>query len=755
MTVTYNSTTTTYDSTTVSYNGGEPQGRVTAFKVEIMFTSGYTDVTAYHDWHTPTVIKRGRNSVLDVAQPGTLSLTLFNNDGRFTPASTSPYYPNVRPNVRIRVTVNGSIRFTGYIDDWIPVYPSETDSEVRVQINATDRSRLLSRHILDSTYTETVRMYQPTSSIWQWDAAGAICADVMGNRDASYLEKPVKATYNGSFGTNTYSEAGPTRVSSGVRLQPGVTATSGVLSDTGDNAGWIVRLPPDLDFSLSTSHSWSLGFWAKFDSMYDDLGSLGGTDRYKMVIAQGAGFDQWQVKVESADGVAGKVWVTDNNGALTGSATIAALTGDWHYWMIVWTDTNYIQVWRDAVKIVETYPPTPSPNPVKVGLFGLTGPGWGSVFWHPDVTVASVTYAGHAYSSSDIAVFYHSSLTGFSGETTWERAKRLFTIAGLGVGTYLADTGPDAHYGSAHATHGPLDTGGKTVLALGQETAQAERGLFFISPDGIVRMADRYARAMSSTPDAVFDQEADTSGTDYSAPLRDAQIVNKVTVTTALGGSATAVDYDSITANSGTLASAITLGLDTAAQAADYANWVVSQFATPFPRIDQITIDMLTSPTDGIHTAALNLDIGSRIQVTGLPAGSVSTIFEGYIEGFTEVYSSTEASITVDTSPVTPGEIILDDEVLGRLAANGEATGGLYVTSTTFSVGCDPGFSWDAADLPYDIQIGSEQMTVTWANAPSYGHQILQVTRGVNGTTPTAHNGGSEVSIVGDIVLGY
>ncbi len=43
MTITYNSTTTTYDSTTVAYNGGAPQGRPTAFKVEIMFTSGYTD----------------------------------------------------------------------------------------------------------------------------------------------------------------------------------------------------------------------------------------------------------------------------------------------------------------------------------------------------------------------------------------------------------------------------------------------------------------------------------------------------------------------------------------------------------------------------------------------------------------------------------------------------------------------------------------------------------------------------------------
>ena len=59
-----------------------------------------------------------------------------------------------------------------------------------------------------------------------------------------------------------------------------------------------------------------------------------------------------------------------------------------------------------------------------------------------------------------------------------------------------------------------------------------------MSPGGTIRMADRYARGMSSTPAATFDQEADTSGMDYSAPLRDAQIVNRVTVTTTAGGMA-------------------------------------------------------------------------------------------------------------------------------------------------------------------------------------------------------------------------
>ena len=729
-------------------------GRRSTFVVEIAFSGGWSDVTAYHDYNEPTTIKRGRNSVLDTAQPGTLSLTLFNNDGRFSPTSGSPYWPNVRPNVMIRVTVNGSVRFTGYVDDWIPVYPSGSDTEVRVQVNATDRSRLLSRHILDSTYTETVRVAAPTASVWQWDAIGMICPDVMGNRDASWLEKPTRATYNGSYGTNQYNQGGPVRVSAGVRIQPGVTVTSG-LAGNGDNAGAVMRLPADLDFSLSTLHSWSLGFWAKIDAMYDDLGSMGGVDRYKVQLASGNGFQNWSVKIESPDGVAGKVWVADNSTALSGSSTIQALTGDWHYWMIVWTDTHYLQVWRDAVKIAEIFPSPPSADPVKVTLFGLTGPGWGYVYWHPDITVASVTYLSSALTSGDISELYNSSVTGFTGETTHDRAVRLFNVAGLPGGSYLADSGPSAHWGSAQATHGPFDTGGKSVLALGQEIAQAERGLFFVAPDGTTRLADRYARGMSSTPAATFDQEADTSGTDYSAPLRDAQITNMVTVTSASGGSSTAVDYDSITDNYGILSSDITLNVDDAAQGGDYASWVVSQFGAARPRIASVTIDLLTSPTAGIYTSAFNLDIGGRVKVTGLPAGSTSTIFEGFIEGFTEVYSATEVSITLDTSAVAPGEIVLDDTKLGRFTANGETIAGINAVSTSLAVSANPGFYWTGADLPYDIVVGTEQMTVTAGTAPSGGSQTLTVTRGVNGTTATAHNYGEQVNIANEIVLGY
>ena len=733
-------------------------GRPSTFVVEIAFSGGWSDVTAYHDYHSPTTIKRGRNSVLDTAQPGTLSLTLFNNDGRFSPTSGSPYWPNVRPNVMIRVTVNGSVRFYGYVDDWTPVYGGNSDVDARVQVTATDRTRIMSRHKFDSTYVETVRAAYSDASIWQWDGTGRICPDIMGNSNPSGLVSYRPAQYGGSRGTITYGETGPTRVSSGVHLVPGTlvnTPTHNGYLPTDDSSGDVIGLPQHLNFSLDPAGVWSLGFWAKIDNLYDRNAASGITLRFGATIAGCDGGNEWSVWIEGNTSDSGYIKITDNSGGFVGSSSpnIYDFTpGRWRYWMIVWNG-SFLRVYLDGQSVVAATPAPYVDISPTVSLMGYAFPSRGRVWNHPDVTVAAVTYVPHVVSTAEVGEFYNASVTGFAGETTWERAQRLFTISDLLPGTYLADNGPSAHWGSAQATHGPFDTAGKSALELGQETAQAERGLFFVSPGGTIRMADRYARGMSSTPAATFDQEADTSGSDYSAPLRDAQIVNRVTVTTVAGGTAGAQDVFSQALN-GVLTGSHSLNLNDTIQAGDYAAWVVSQFAYPRPRIASVTVDLLTSSTVGIYSSAFALDIGSRIKVTGLPTTGVSTVFEGFVEGFTEVYSLNEVSLTLDTSAVTPGEIVLDDTKLGRFTANGETTAGINAVSTSLSVGANPGFYWTGADLPYDIVVGTEQMTVTGGTAPSPS-QTLTVTRGVNGTTATAHNAGEQVNIANEIVLGY
>ncbi|MEU0667194.1 carbohydrate binding domain-containing protein [Streptomyces lavendulocolor] len=66
----------------------------------------WTDITQYVDLRAGIAISRGRQDEQAEVQAGTMTLALDNSDGRFTPGrASSPYYPNVRKNVPIRLRV--------------------------------------------------------------------------------------------------------------------------------------------------------------------------------------------------------------------------------------------------------------------------------------------------------------------------------------------------------------------------------------------------------------------------------------------------------------------------------------------------------------------------------------------------------------------------------------------------------------------------------------------------------------------------
>lgn len=69
-------------------------------------TITWADITQYVDVVRGVAITRGASDELSETQPGTATLTLDNADGRFTPGNSgSPYFPFVRRNAPIRVSV--------------------------------------------------------------------------------------------------------------------------------------------------------------------------------------------------------------------------------------------------------------------------------------------------------------------------------------------------------------------------------------------------------------------------------------------------------------------------------------------------------------------------------------------------------------------------------------------------------------------------------------------------------------------------
>lgn len=77
-------------------------------------TITWTDISRYVDMVQGVAINRGASDELSEIQPGTATLTLDNQDGRFTPGNTtSPYYPFVRRNAPIRIAVTVPTPVTG------------------------------------------------------------------------------------------------------------------------------------------------------------------------------------------------------------------------------------------------------------------------------------------------------------------------------------------------------------------------------------------------------------------------------------------------------------------------------------------------------------------------------------------------------------------------------------------------------------------------------------------------------------------
>src|ERR1700683_307929 len=85
--------------------------------------ANFTDISSYVMLQSGVNLARGRQDNVSVVQPSRCTISLQNDDGRFTPGnSASPYYPGVILGRRIRVNVKDEsgvyhTRFDGMIGE--------------------------------------------------------------------------------------------------------------------------------------------------------------------------------------------------------------------------------------------------------------------------------------------------------------------------------------------------------------------------------------------------------------------------------------------------------------------------------------------------------------------------------------------------------------------------------------------------------------------------------------------------------------
>ncbi|QIJ62546.1 carbohydrate binding domain-containing protein [Streptomyces sp. JB150] len=146
----------------------------------------WTDITQYVDMLAGVSIERGAQDELSETQPGTASLVLDNADGRFTSdRTTSPYYPNVKKNVPIRLRVVTADRnlitnpsFESGLADWSKsATPTIDPSTARAKVG-TQSMLLTFGGVGVSGQTAHTTVYgldigaTYTASAWVWVPAG-------------------------------------------------------------------------------------------------------------------------------------------------------------------------------------------------------------------------------------------------------------------------------------------------------------------------------------------------------------------------------------------------------------------------------------------------------------------------------------------------------------------------------------------------------------------------------------------------------
>ncbi|MFB6811252.1 hypothetical protein [Streptomyces sp. NPDC056387] len=185
----------------------------------------------------------------------------------------------------------------------------------------------------------------------------------------------------------------------------------------------------------------------------------------------------------------------------------------------------------------------------------------------------------------------------------------------------------------------------------------------------------------------------------------------------------------------------VTLSLAADSQCLPIAQWLVHLGTVDAARYPQVTLLLHKTPQH--IDAVTRLDVGSVIRVTGLPAHLPPGPLDLLVEGYQETLGPRTWSITLTCSPAEPWRVgTLDDALYGRADTDGsQLASGVSASATSLSVSVTAGPLWPTSgEVPFDIQVGGEVMTVTNITGSS-SPQTFTVTRGTNGISKTQSSG--------------
>ena len=179
----------------------------------------------------------------------------------------------------------------------------------------------------------------------------------------------------------------------------------------------------------------------------------------------------------------------------------------------------------------------------------------------------------------------------------------------------------------------------------------------------------------------------------------------------------------------------------------DQAGWRLHFGTVDEPRYPRVPVDIrrlsgTSAAAIDLVNALLTIDIGDRLDVVNPPTPQFAPDpISQIVQGYTETMGVFEHDIVFNCSPASPWRIgYLDDLVYGHDDTDGSTLAGDYPLGTETAINVriagastgSPLWTTSASDLPFDINVGGERMTVTNVTGVA-SPQTFTVTRSVNG----------------------
>jgi hypothetical protein len=368
---------------------------------------------------------------------------------------------------------------------------------------------------------------------------------------------------------------------------------------------------------------------------------------------------------------------------------------------------------------------------------------------HADMAGISIGHVSAWAPADNAGIAYAFADHGFDGESSIDRMRRLAEEEELP----LSVTGRTEDT----AAMGPQRPG--TLLDLLQECADADGGILTERRETLgLQYRPRYLR-YNQVPRMALDYEAGHIAPPLDPTDDDQATRNDITVTSPGGSSARAVLREGALSirqppnGVGTYDEAISRNLAEDGDLETHANWLLHLGTYNGIRYPALTLNMANSAMEGFSDELIHLQVGDRITIENPPAWLPPEPIDLLVEGYQETVNEFDWLIEFNCSPAGPwtvGEaggadsddapVRVDTDGSELIASVGAADTALFVhahTGPAWTTSAGPTPNAGAGDLPFDIGIGGENMTVT-DSQPIVWDQFTRTTSNGWGSTPSA-----------------